>query len=213
MDAVIRPERAVADQSFDRGSRRHRTRADDQLVIRNDLVLPGLMCHVQLEIGGVDLGGQRVQSNVHAGRVKIVERPMSEIPPVLYVTGDVVRNPADGKVRVRVGHDDRDLGRRVEFASPQGRADARVTAANGYQVHKSSFRHAVCRSLSNQLIRSPVRSSDARVRRITSPPVGGSRHESRGLSRDLGPRDRRTPTPETACRDRPDRHRHSPWRR
>ena len=60
---------------------------------------------------------------------------VGEVAPVGDFAGDVVRDAADGEVRVGVGDHHGDLGSRVEFAGSQRGGDAGVAAADGYQVH------------------------------------------------------------------------------
>ena len=64
---------------------------------------------------------------------------MGQVAPVGDLARDVVRDAADGEVRVGVGHDHGDLGGRIELARPQRGADAGVTASDGYEVHEDPF--------------------------------------------------------------------------
>src|SRR5438067_1305012 len=60
---------------------------------------------------------------------------MGQVAPVGDLAGDVVGDAADGEVRVGVLQDHGNLGARVQLAGPQGRADARVAAADHDHVH------------------------------------------------------------------------------
>ena len=133
------PEGLGTDQALDGRPGRDGPGPDHELVV-GDLVLdPGLVDHMEPVAGDVDLGGQRVEAHLHPGRLEVVECAVRQVAPVGDLTRDVVGDAADGEVGVGVGHDDGDLGRRVELACPQGGADAGVAAADRYEVHGRPF--------------------------------------------------------------------------
>ena len=56
-----------------------------------------------------------------------------------YLTGAVVRDAADGEVRVGVGDHQGHLRAGVQFTGAQRGGDAGVAAPDGYQMHEKAF--------------------------------------------------------------------------
>ena len=129
---VRRPELV---QPADRRTHRDRAGADDQLVVGNDVlgaVRPG---DGQLAAFHVDPAGGGVQPQPHPGGLQVGGGAVGEVAPVGDLAGDVVRDAADGEVRVGVRGHHGDLRARVDLAGTQRGADPGVAAADGDDVH------------------------------------------------------------------------------
>ncbi|SKZ13978.1 Uncharacterised protein [Mycobacteroides abscessus subsp. abscessus] len=83
---------------------------------------------------GVDGGGAGAGQDPHAGGGQVGGGAVRQVRPVGDFPGDVVRDPADGEVRVVVGDHDGDVGGGVEFTDAQGGADPGVAAADRNDV-------------------------------------------------------------------------------
>ena len=140
VNPVGRTERLGAAQAFDGRASRDGPGPDDELVIGKLVLDSCLINDVDPVARDVDLGCPCVQSDLHPGCLEVVERAVGQAAPMGHLARDVVRDAADGEVRVGVGHDDGDLGRRIEFAGPQGGADTGVTSTDGDEVHGGPFR-------------------------------------------------------------------------
>lgn len=122
-------------ESGDRGTHGPGAGADHQRVVVDQG--GGVVGSDGLELTGVDVdaGGARVEQQVQARGLQVGAGAVCQVVPVSDLAGDVVGDPADGEVRVGVGHHDGDLGRRVEFAGTQPRGDAGIAAADAHNVH------------------------------------------------------------------------------
>ncbi len=78
--------------------------------------------------GGIDLRGTRVESKMKPARLDLFACAMRELMPIGRFPAQEERDPADAEVRVRVGHDHRDLGGGVKLPSPKRRADPRIAS-------------------------------------------------------------------------------------
>ncbi len=138
--AVIGANSARAGQAADRGPDRDRSRADDQLVVGEQFLGAVGGGDEQLAGGDVDPACRGVQPQVHPGGFQVGDRPVGEVAPVGHLPGDVVGDAADREVRVGVRDNHADLGAGVELAGPERSADARIAAADRYEVHGVSVR-------------------------------------------------------------------------
>ena len=129
--AIVGSERVSAAETGDGWAGADSTGADDQGVVGQLLWCAGGVEDVEGVLVDIDAGGAGVGEHPHAGGGQIGGGAMREVGPVGDFSGDVVRDAADGEVRVGVGDDYGDLGGGVEFAGPQGRADAGIAAADG----------------------------------------------------------------------------------
>lgn len=109
--------------------------ADDELVVLDRFGRTIGVADVHPLAGDVDVGGVGVHTELHAGGFEVRVRAVGEVAPVGDLAGDVIRNPADRKVRVGVGDDDCDLDRRVEFPRTERSGDAGVTATDRDESH------------------------------------------------------------------------------
>lgn len=122
-------------QSVDGRAHRDCAGADHELVVLDRARGAVPVADDQPLAGNVDVGGVGVQPELHPGGFEVRVRAVREVAPVRDFTRDVVRDAADGEVRVGVCDHDRHLGGGVELSGSQGRGDAGVAAADRYQVH------------------------------------------------------------------------------
>jgi hypothetical protein len=127
--------RAEGVQAGDRRADGDRAGADDELVVGDGVLGPVVTGDVQQAAAGVDRAGGGVQPQPHPGCFQVTAGAVGQVAPVADFPRDVVRDAADGEVRVGVRAHHGDLGRRVDLAGPQRGADARVTASDGDDVH------------------------------------------------------------------------------
>jgi hypothetical protein len=85
--------------------------------------------------GDVDLCSQGIEPQSHAGGFQVGVGAVREALPGGDLAGDVVRDAADGEVRVGVGDNDGHIDSGVEFAGAQCGGDAGVASADGNNVH------------------------------------------------------------------------------
>jgi hypothetical protein len=131
VDAVLRAERGGPRQTLDGRAGADRAGAHDQGVVRQFLGSALRGVHRQPLAGHVDPGGEGVGADLHARGLEVGEGAVGKVAPVPDLAGHVVRDAADGEVRVAVGHDDGDLAVGIQLAGAQGGADAGVAAADG----------------------------------------------------------------------------------
>jgi len=80
--------------------------ADDELVVVDEVVAAVGVADGEALSGDVDRECPGVQAQLHAGGFEVGVGAVGEVAPVGDLAGDVVGDPADGEVRVGVGHDD-----------------------------------------------------------------------------------------------------------
>ncbi len=137
-------QRVIGGQAGDRRAGRDRPGADHEGVVGQQLLSAARAGDRDLAAVGVNAAGDRIEAQYQAGRFKVSGRPVGQVPPVGDVTGHVVRDAADGEVRVRVRGDNGHLGAWAQFPGAQRRADPSVAAAHGDQVHRAPFRLVRC---------------------------------------------------------------------
>ena len=137
VNPVVDPQGVGPRQAFDGRTDRHCPGADDQLVVGQEFLVALAVGDEELAALDVDATGHRVEAKLHAGRFEVGDGPMRQVAPVGDLTRDVIGDPADGEVRVGVGHHHGDFGAGVELAGPQRGADAGVASSDGNDVHWS----------------------------------------------------------------------------
>ena len=85
----------------------------------------------ELAASGVDSPRDRFQTKPHPGRFEISEAAVCQIPPVLYLCQNGVRDSANREVGVCVPEHDVDLARGVELPDTQGGAGRPPVANDG----------------------------------------------------------------------------------
>ena len=128
------PSSGPACRDLDAGEGGKRAGADDQLVVVDDGFAVSVL-HGELLAGDIDSGGEGVQPQPHARRFEVGVGAVGERLPGRDITREVVRDAADGVVRVAVRDHDGDVDAGVEFSGAQRGGDARVAAADGDDVH------------------------------------------------------------------------------
>ena len=141
---VARTQCVRPGQAGDRGPGGHRPGSDDQGVIGQLGGATARVLHDQPAGGDVDMGGQGIQAQGHAGGFQVGGGAVGEVLPVPDLPGQVVRDPADREVGERVGDDHGHVPTRVQRSSAQGCRYTRVTASDGDQM---PARHGVQCSL------------------------------------------------------------------
>lgn len=81
-----------------------------------------------------------VQPETQTRCLEIGAGPMGQVVPLGDLSRDVVRDSADGEVRVRVGNHHGDLASGCHLASAQRGAESRHTASDHDEVHGGPFR-------------------------------------------------------------------------
>jgi len=108
--------RAQLVEAGDRRPDRQSTGADNQLVVVQEGLAAVRVTQQQPTAGDVDVGGEGVQPQPHSGRLEVGVGTVREVAPVPDLPGHVVRDAADGEVRVGVGDHHGHLSGRVQLA-------------------------------------------------------------------------------------------------
>ena len=109
MHAVSGAERIGSLEPGNRRTNRHGAGTDDELVVRQRLLDIVVVRDEEPAVARVDTTRDSPEAQLHAGSLEVGNAAVCEIAPVSDLSGDVIRNPADREIGIRVGDDDGDL--------------------------------------------------------------------------------------------------------
>ena len=112
---------------------------DDEAVVGERAVRPVREANVEAVFGGVDAFGERIEQKLDAQGLELGAGTVREALPMRCFSAQEVGQPAVAVVRERIRDDHGDAPVVVELPRAEGRADARVSAANDQQaLHRLS---------------------------------------------------------------------------
>ena len=152
-----------------------------------------------------------VEPELHPGCLEVGHRSVGQVLPVGHLTGYVVGDAADREVRV-ASATTTVTSARVELSGSQGGADPGVTAADGHEVHRGSFRLGVAEAGRLAVFCGGSRAVPARE--VGKDDVGGFGRGDAGVQHLHRPKAKRPPTTWAAMNTGPktERCRQRCWR-